>query len=610
MSGGLFATLNKGVTGLKASEIQIATAGNNITNANAEFYTRQRVVQTTAGYYNISNGIELGMGTKVETIVRLHDEFSYSKLKNASTNQEYTGYMQEKLQTIAQRFPDVQENGILSSLEQYSQAWSDFASNPNDGATKANLVKVAQSFAENLNATYADLLEIEKTINEEIQMSVDEINRIGEEIANLNKQIAKQEVLDTDHANELRDRRDQLELTLSKIVDGVASKNILTQTSDYESTMTDGGRYYNLSLHGYTIVDGVNFIPLELKTNEVTGMHQIVYQGRDEKIIDLTTQLSGGKLGAALDLRGRKYQNGEYKDGMIQEYKNMINTFAKTFVTQTNNVYASSAKSSLNSDYMPGLTADTNLMGYDKNVQIGSFDLVLYDASGNKVLTKTINVDARTTMQDIINQINSNTDDNADNNSTNDMDDFVRASFTYDNRTETGQFQINLVNPTYKIAIEDNGSNFPGAFNIGGFFSGQDATSISVKTEFTKDPSLLRASKNGVDGSNDVANAILQLQYEEVNFYNADGTVDKKSFDGYYRYFTSKIASDTEANNLTHDTNTTLYNSVYEEFQSKNGVSTNEELAALIQYQTSYGAASKVVTTVDQMLDTLLSIKS
>ncbi|EDP4713618.1 flagellar basal body rod C-terminal domain-containing protein, partial [Campylobacter jejuni] len=59
-----------------------------------------------------------------------------------------------------------------------------------------------------------------------------------------------------------------------------------------------------------------------------------------------------------------------------------------------------------------------------------------------------------------------------------------------------------------------------------------------------------------------------------------------------------------------NSSNETLYNSVYSEYQSKSGVNTNEELAALIQYQSSYGAAAKIVSTVDQMLDTLLGLKS
>ena len=608
----IFATLNKGVTGLKASEIQIATTGNNISNTNSTFYTRQRVIQTTAGHYNVQGGLEIGMGTNVETIVRLHDEYSYTKLKDANTQLEFTNYMKTKLEEIAKRFPDVQTNGILADLEAYNQAWNDLSSAPNDGAVKENLVKVAQSFTEHLNGTYKDMLKIEQTVNDEIKLTVDEINSIGEEIANINKQIAKQEVLDTDHANELRDKRDELELTLSKLVDGVATKTIMGQSSQLESTMTDGGKYYNLTLHGHVIVNGSNFIPLKIITDEVSGSHKIVYETSDERITDLTTRISGGKLGAQLELRGRTYIKGEqrYDGGMIQEYKDMMNTFAKTLITQTNNIYASSAKSSLSSDILPHLDNNTSLISYDKNIQIGTFDLVLYDDKGDKVNTKTITIDVNTTVQDIVNQINSNTDDNANNNGLDDIDDYLRAAFNYDTRSESGLFQINLINPNYKIAIEDKGTNFSGSLNIGGFFSGSSASDIRVKTEYLSDPSKLRASYNGADGGNEVANALQQLQYDEVNFYNEDGTIVKKSLDGYYRLFTGKIATDGETNNNTHATNTTLYNSVYEEFQSLNGVNTNEELAALIQHQASYGAASKVVTTVDQMLDTLLGLKS
>ncbi|TQR34560.1 flagellar hook-associated protein FlgK [Campylobacter sp. MIT 99-7217] len=612
MGNNIFATLDKGVTGLKASEIQISTTGNNITNANSTFYTRQKAIQTTAGFYNIGNGLELGMGTNIDAIVRLHDEYSYVKLKDGTTKVEYTSYMKTKLEEIAKRFPDVQLSGVLADLENYNAAWNNFASNPNDGAVKQNLIKVAQTLTESLNRSYADLDKIQKTINEDIFNTVDEINRVGKEIANLNKQIGRQEVLDTDHANELRDRRDELELTLSKLVSGVASKSILTQTSRFESTMTDGGRNYNLTLEGHVLVDGESFIPLQIITDEVSGDHRIVYQTRDEKIVDMTDKLSGGKIGAQLELRGRTYdkKTQRYDGGILQGYKDDLNTFAKTLITHANNIYASSAKSSVQSDTLSYLTDDTTLTNYDKNIQTGTFDVIIYDDKGQEVNKKTITININTTMQDIVDQINSNTDDNNDNNTTNDVDDYLTANYNYDFRNNNGVFQINFKNPGFKVAIQDNGTNFAGAFSIGGFFSGTNANNIRVRDELITDPSVLKASKNGTDGDNDIANAMLQLQYQKINFYNPDGTVDTKSLDGYYRKFTGSIASTGEANNMTHNTNTALYNAVYEEFQSLNGVNTNEELAALIQYQTSYGAASKVVTTVDQMLDTLLGLKS
>ncbi|EGK1134863.1 flagellar hook-associated protein FlgK [Campylobacter upsaliensis] len=607
---GIFATLHTGVTGLKASEVQIATTGNNISNANATFYTRQRVVQTTNGYIT-TGGVQVGTGTAIESIVRLHDEHAYFKLKNASTQQEYTGYLGQVLEEISQRFPDLKNTGILNNLENYNKAWNDFASNPNENATKIALVNATKTLAESVNEAHSTLKKIQQKVNDDIKSTVEEINRIGEEIAHINKQIYGEEALPTDHANELRDRRDELELTLSKLVSAVASKNEIVQDNRFEQTITDPGHHYNLSVEGFSIVDGVNFHPLKLDYDDKNKSYSIYYQTPDEKIHDLTAKLKGGQLGAQLDLRGRDYDKleGAYDNGILQGYIDSLNTFSKTLINETNNLYAASAKNSATSDYLEGLTGDVPLMNYDRTIQAGSFDIVIYDEKGTEKVRKTITIDVATTMNDLMRQINANTDDNNDKNAGNDVDDFINASFSYDSKSNSGLFQINAKND-FKVSLEDKGTNFAGAFSVGGFFSGSDASDIRIKDSLLNDPSTVRASKNGVDSGNDMANQIIQLQYNKVSFYNKDGTIDELTMEEYYRKFTGQIASDGENNNVIHKSNMTLYNSVYAEYQSKSGVNTNEELAALIQWQSSYGAAAKIVTTVDQMLDTLLGLKS
>ncbi|HEF3566045.1 TPA: flagellar hook-associated protein FlgK [Campylobacter upsaliensis] len=607
---GIFATLHTGVTGLKASEVQIATTGNNISNANSTFYTRQRVVQTTNGYIT-TGGVQVGTGTAIESIVRLHDEHAYFKLKNASTQQEYTGYLGQVLEEISQRFPDLKNTGILNNLENYNKAWNDFASNPNENATKIALVNATKTLAESVNEAHSTLKKVQQKVNDDIKSTVEEINRIGEEIAHINKQIYGEEALPTDHANELRDRRDELELTLSKLVSAVASKNEIVQDNRFEQTITDPGHHYNLSIEGFSIVDGVNFHPLKLDYDDKNKSYSIYYQTPDEKIHDLTAKLKGGQLGAQLDLRGRDYDKleGAYDNGILQGYIDSLNTFSKTLITETNNLYAGSAKNSATSDYLEGLTGDVPLMNYDRTIQAGTFNIVIYDEKGNEKVRKSITIDVTTTMNDLMRQIKANTDDNGNKNNQDDVDDFINASFSFDSKSNSGLFQINAKNG-FKVSLEDKGTNFAGAFSVGGFFSGKDASDIRVKESLLSDPSTVRASKNGVDSGNDMANQIIQLQYNKVSFYNKDGTVDELTMEEYYRKFTGKIASDGENNNVIHKSNTTLYNSVYAEYQSKSGVNTNEELAALIQWQSSYGAAAKIVSTVDQMLDTLLGLKS
>ncbi len=60
---------------------------------------------------------------------------------------------------------------------------------------------------------------------------------------------------------------------------------------------------------------------------------------------------------------------------------------------------------------------------------------------------------------------------------------------------------------------------------------------------------------------------------------------------------------------MRSETVTTQFNAVEMEYFSTSKVSIDEEMTNLIKYQTSYGAAAKIITTIDQMMETLLGIK-
>ncbi|MCF6173073.1 MAG: flagellar hook-associated protein FlgK, partial [Campylobacteraceae bacterium] len=128
-------------------------------------------------------------------------------------------------------------------------------------------------------------------------------------------------------------------------------------------------------------------------------------------------------------------------------------------------------------------------------------------------------------------------------------------------------------------------------------------------TEIKDDPSKMQGYKAPIDGNNDVANDMIQLQYEKVDFFNKDNSTVNDSLDGFYRFITANIATDGEKAGRQKDTSTALFNTVNSEFQSISGVNTDEELTNLMKFQTAYGANAKVITTIDQMLNTLLGIK-
>ena len=613
----IFSTLNTGVSGMSAAQIQISTTGHNITNANNPYYTRQRVVQEAAESLHVPSG-DIGMGTKVKKIVRIHDEYVFTKLRRETANVENTRYFQSKLQEAAQRFPDLQDKGLFADLQAYQKAWNDFASNPSDGSMKINLVKVSGTLATNIQATRNDLFKMQNTVNNDVALTVEEINRIAKDISVINGQIAASEASGDSMANDLRDKRDQLELTLSKLVDSSVFKDSMYQDSGHDVSIKDGAIDYHLNINGFSIVDGTTYHPLKMDSVSAGSPFQkIYYELQDGTTADLTLRLTGGQLGAQLDLRGRHFntQTGSFDDGILQSYIDNMDSFAQSMIMETNNIYASAAQNKIISDEMKGLKGTDTILNQDNRLNSGTFDLIVYDNAGNEVVRRTINLDSTTSMvgdnrsSSLIDRINANIDDNKDNNNLNDFNDYFRADFSYDEFKDSSIFSLIPLKEGYKVGFEDHGTNFPGIFGVGKFFEGTDASNIDVDSKLRHDPISLRASSSGADGNNDVANAITQLQYDDVKFYDKKGNFYTATFSEQYRTVTTDIASRAQNNNSIHETNLAILNNITSEYQSISGVDMNEELSNLMKFQASFGAAAKIITTVDKMLDTLLGLK-
>ena len=613
----IFSSLHIGMTGLDAAQTQITTTGHNITNADNEHYTRQRVVQSAREAFHDIPG-DIGTGTQVDTVVRVHDEFTFARLRTSNINLESTEYKKKILEEISQRFPDLKSVGIGRDLQNYFNAWNNLASNPTEGSQKINLLNTASTLAKSINKAHDMLTKIQKDVDSQIEVTVNEINKYAKQIAQINKEIVRVESVGNTRANDLRDKRDQLELAMSKLVGMSVFKGEL-QGSNVDPTVTDMGTKHQINISGFNIVDGVTYHPLKIdKMNGNSDFKGVYFERDDGKKVDLNGRISGGKLGAALDLRGRKMDDsGEFQDGTIQKYIDNLNTFAKGIINETNNIYAKSAVENAVTDEIKGLSDSRTLMNFNNDIKHGSFDVVVYNNQGQEVARKTININASTSINDntrgnsIVRDFNSDTDDNGDNNSLNDVDDYFQANYQYDAATGRGTFGVipKTNAGEYSVAFVDKGTNFPGIIGLNRVFEGGEAKDMSVKSELMENPHKLKAYSNPTPGNNEVANDMVQMQYKKIIFYSDKHADKEESVEGYYRYITTDLASETQSNNDLNDANAAIHKVAMSEHQSVSGVNLNEELTNLIRFQSSYGAAAKIITTVEKMLDTLLMLK-
>ena len=613
----LFSALNIGKSGLNASQAAVTTTSHNISNANNEFYTRQRVTFAASTPFHTQPG-DIGTGVSVTSIVRIHDEFVYSRLKNTSNSLSYDSYTQQALKEVAQYFPDLQDVGIATDLANYFDAWNDLASNATEGSQKIALVQSASALASDIQSSRQTLRSLQDSLNVQLKTAVDEVNSIGQKIADLNKQISNIESIQGINANDLRDQRDDLEITLSKLLDFSVYKGEILSDNSIDPNMTDQGVDYYLNIEGNSFVDGSTFHPLVIDNSSNESNYYSIYsETQDNTQYNITGKISGGKIGAMLDLRGRTIdasaKSGFPQDGTIQKYIDDLDTFASTLIQQTNNLYAQSAQPSMQTPILNNLQDDTTLKNAYSSIQEGSFDVIVYDKQGKEVARKSINVSATTAMNDdtysssIVTQINTQSDDNKDGNALNDVDDFFNASFM-----SNGVFSLQPKDSLsgYTIALEDKGTNLPGTLGLSQFFVGSDGSTIDVNNDYKKDPSSMQGYSAPIVGNNSVANAMVQMQYSDFTFYRESGVNTTQTLEGFYRSVTTQIATDGEKAISSYDNSNALYNTVYSEYQSISGVNVDEELINLMKFQTAYNANAKIISTIDQMLDTLLGIKS
>jgi len=732
---GLFSTLNTGYSGLNVNQTAIATTSNNISNASNMDYTRQRTQIVSSIAVHTPSG-DVGTGAKVETIVRIKNDYLFSRYETANKDLSYFNTLQQNVNEIANYFPDVHDVGLNKDIQDYYNAWSEFANNPNDNALKVNLASKTQILTNTIKSTREKIDTLNKSVDSQIEVYTNEVNDLAKQIANLNKEISKVEANNVNHANELRDKRDAAEKRLVELTGATISKQGIQSMGMADPNIADYEENYVITLGGYPIVDNATFHPLDLTANpkSADGYTSILFQKQDYSTVDITKDIPKQSIiGGLLEFRGTSFDDdGKVIDGYSGKYIDELDAFSRTLIQQTNSIYAYSAQEepigeqlfdpiSLTSDQInkyslsspqveqslanPVRNGTLTLSAYDNNgaflkdikvnidkdkslqknideintqltnagidyeakvqngnivfvktdttgdgslsngallvkddgsllfnalndvqykniskandvdlplsIKDGSFDIVTYSDDGEELARRTIIVNSNSedpmysTMEGILAQINmSNIDDNNDNDSANDVDDYYIASFT------NGALSLNKkTDETTFIGFDNDTANFSGAVGINKFFSGNDSATISLNQKFIDNPEFINAYQAPSEGNNDVANAMVQMQYDNLEFTTKDGT-STNTIAGYYRYIVSDVANDSDRINTNVDNQKALFNTIEQEYQSVSGVNLDEEMTDLMKYQNGYQAAAKVITTISTMLDALMGIKT
>lgn len=623
----IFNTLNIGYSGLNAAQIGVTTTAHNIANAETEGYTRQRVVFAAATPMSSAQG-QVGNGTNVEDIQRIFDNFVFDRYTKVSGDKEYSDFMERSLSELSTYFPEIDGVGIKSDLAEYYNAWQSFADNPDNDSIKLALTQQTEILVQNIQYTQDKIVSLQSQINDQLLVSVNEVNELTGQLADINREIEIAESGGGYSANDLRDKRNVLENSIIKLIGADVNSSIISSNIQIDSSSNTSSGSYTLNINGFNIVDGStrHKIHIENKDN-ANGFYELSFELQNGQLIPMDEAITGGKIGAILELRGTKdmrSSSGVPSDGVIQETISQLDSFASKLIESTNNLYAQNNTDKMTSDIID-LNPTSALIFSNLNIKSGSFSINIYDIDGNITATKEITINETTRMtgvpgsNSIQGQIESNLDDNNDGSGINDIDDFLQFNWaTYASGDNAMELFMNPAQSArgYTFSIEDNlvddrydsGTNFAGALGLSKYFDGTNAKNISLNSEFRDNPTRISAGKSPVSGDNTLALIMIQQQFEVYSFDVNNDDIESTIY-GMFDYVATYVGTKANAAILQNETITAQFFATQMEYQSISKVSIDEEMANLIKYQTSYGAAAKIITTIDEMMTTLLGLK-
>ena len=614
-----FSGIELGKRSIMAHSQQIQTAGHNISNADTEGYTRQRVqVKTFDPLYrpDLSRAEtpgQIGQGTTIESVSRLRDELLDSRIVSQSNMESYWSTREKYFSMIEQVYNEPHEISVRTNMDKFWQSWQELSVHPESKAARQAVVTRGQSLANSVSQQFKSLSGIGTQINGDIQASVKQINDYASQIAGINGEIVRSKAMG-DNPNDLMDRRDLLVEKLSALA------NITVDTRDNDEFM--------VHIDGQILVQGSVNRSFSLETQtDGKGYDKVLWSDTG-----IEASVSGGQLGALLELR----------DVDLREQIQSLNSMAVNFAGLVNDVH----RSGIGANNVSGLDFFTTYPfvedvkgNFDSNGDGAVDSTYLFSMKGTNVLnpqekvgfegvivlsgqSSSVSVPyySNDTVAQVVDRIN-------------DSQSEVKAFLDRNNQLvlkATSASDKN--NPDFVIRhVEDSGLFLSGYTGIlsgsgeeGAFdYARADAADV-LKGSFAVAPLVNPAEYIAVNSKivNDVNNVAAGFPDGRGRSMMGDGRSaveiaairntqvmigSSRTFDDYFADTVTKVGLKGEqAENMFLSQNS-IMNDLRDLRDSISGVNIDEELADIIKFQHGYNAAAKFVSVIDEMLDTVIN---
>ncbi|MFC1492097.1 flagellar hook-associated protein FlgK [Nitrospinota bacterium] len=586
---GLQSALNIGRQSILANQAALQTIAHNISNAGVEGYSRQEVVLAnnppTAGF--------LGTGVHIETVRQLVDRFLNAQITRFKADEGSLNAQAEGI-LLAEAFLSESgtEGGINGAINNFFLAAEDLATSPESAAERNALINAAETLVDKFNRLGGAIEDLQVEADRDITRAITEVNQFVERIAFLNDKIRVSETAG-DTANDLRDERQRILEQLSERID------VSSVEEDDGAFLLFVGRSSPIVQKGVFnkivgIQDSDNVVP----TAPPVALQRVFFEDNSGVQTDITARISGGEIGGLL-----KFRDTTMKD-LIED----VNNIAATIVNEVNIIHRQGfgLDESTNIDFFQPLNltidaASTNskdTLTNNRNVQAILSNSRIFDPTALTMADYEVEFTSATTFTITAADTNQKLDAtkvsiNAGPFGT----DSTVTEFNYSGGKVTAEFE------GLRVSIQ----------NFGGSPEKDDKFTVSVKKGAARDIRLnglvvadvnkvAAAGTPGLPGDNTNALALADLRAKTVA--GRDSATINEFMNGIISNFGTLGGDIVEQQGIT----TQVKDALNANREATSGVSIDEELTFILQFQQNFGASARMIATITDLLQQIIDI--
>jgi len=552
---------------LRAQKIGLQVVGQNISNANTPGYIRSEV-NFSPGPTQKVGSLLLGTGVEIVGVTQKIDKFLEERLRNAVADRANSEAKEQVWFQLEGLIGELSDTDLSTSLNNFFGSINEVLNQPESVAVRNLAVLQGQTLSADISRLSSRTTDLRLDLNNRIEGSVSDINRLLNSIRDLNQRITETEGGNTS-ASDAVGLRDQRGLALTNLAE-LISVQIIEQSSG-----------------AVNLYSGGDFLVFEGTIREVVST-----QTTDRGIN--ISQLSVGETGSTLDLSSGKIGGFvSARDEILGSFQDQLNEFTSTLIFEFNRAYSSgqglSGYQTLTSEFaVDDTSVALDAAGLEFSPENGSLQIQIFNRQTG--LTETSDVfidldglDSDTSLADFAAAL--------------DAVDGISASITAAN-----QLQIASDTPDQDFAFSNDTSGVLAALGLNTFFKGTVANDIGVSDVLAEDPGKFAASGTGVGP--DTTNALQLANFLDRSLSTSSG----QSLSVLYDRLSGETTQNASVSRAVADGFRVFEQTLQGDFLSISGVSIDEEVVRMIAYQRVFQAAARYISELSKLLELLVNL--